>query len=459
MQVDPTIFKAYDIRGIVDVSLTEDVVQAIGRVLGTRALEKGVHKICVGRDGRLTGPRLMQRLMQGLKEVGMHVYDLGAVPTPVVYFASTLIDGASAVAVTGSHNPPQYNGLKMMLAGVTLYAQAIESLKEDVQLERWQLKDGGCIEDLPVLERYLQWASRGRKIARPMKIVIDAGNGIAGPTALQLLQRFPLDIQALYCEPDGNFPNHHPDPSKQKNLEDLIQCVQKTQAEVGLAFDGDGDRLGVVTRHGQVIYPDRLMMLYAADMLKRYPNAPIVYDVKCSRKLVSWIQEHGGQPTISPTGHSLVKAKLRQTQAPFAGEMSGHLFFNDEGTSGFDDGVYAALRLLEILSQTPDATQTLEQLPDAVNTPEIQIPMLEGQSHQFIEKFQKLCCFEDAQQVITVDGVRVEWPHGFALVRASNTTPILVVRLEGDTAQDLQLIRQKFLAELKRVDPTLAIDF
>lgn len=458
MQADASIFKAYDIRGIVDDTLTESVVKAVGRVLGTMALERGVERFCIGRDGRLTGPRLAAALIEGVASTGIRVIDIGAVPTPVLYFATKHFGCGTGVAVTGSHNPPEYNGLKMMVAGITLAAEDIQDVRRRVQEERWRVSEKpGEVEQVDIVGEYMKKALDGIRLDRRLKVVADAGNGIAGPVMMRLLEMLNVEAIGLFCEPDGRFPNHHPDPSKPKNLEALIGTVKRTGADYGFALDGDGDRLGVVTNCGEVIYPDRLMMLFSADILSRHPGARIVYDVKCSRKLVDWIVSHGGIPTISPTGHSLVKGKLRETNAPFAGEMSGHLFFNDERWLGFDDGLYAALRLLEILSREADPSGALAALPNAVNTPELQIPTQEGENKAFIERFREACRFEDAQNVIKVDGVRVEWADGFALARASNTTPVIVVRFEGDTPSALKRIAERFTAEMRRIDPNIQI--
>lgn len=458
MQADASIFKAYDIRGIVDDTLTESVVKAVGRVLGTMSLERGVERFCIGRDGRLTGPRLAAALIEGVASTGIRVIDIGAVPTPVLYFATKHFGCGTGVAVTGSHNPPEYNGLKMMVAGITLAAEDIQDVRRRVQEERWRVSEKpGEVEQVDIVGEYMKKALDGIRLDRRLKVVADAGNGIAGPVMMRLLEMLNVEAIGLFCEPDGRFPNHHPDPSKPKNLEALIETVKRTGADYGFALDGDGDRLGVVTNCGEVIYPDRLMMLFSADILSRHPGARIVYDVKCSRKLVDWIVSHGGIPTISPTGHSLVKGKLRETNAPFAGEMSGHLFFNDERWLGFDDGLYAALRLLEILSREADPSGALAALPNAVNTPELQIPTQEGENKAFIERFREACRFEDAQNVIKVDGVRVEWADGFALARASNTTPVIVVRFEGDTPSALKRIAERFTAEMRRIDPNIQI--
>ena len=458
MKVDASIFKAYDVRGVVDQTLTEDAVLAVGRVLGTMALDNGVKRFCVGRDGRLTGERLQNALVEGIASTGIDVLDVGAVPTPVLYFATKHFDCGTGVAVTGSHNPPEYNGLKMMVAGVTLFADQIQNIRSRIEREEWRIAaKSGSVEKVDALTPYIEKVIDGVRLGRRLKVVVDAGNGIAGPAMLRILSKLDVEVIPIYCEVDGHFPNHHPDPSKPKNLEALIRKVKEEGADYGFALDGDGDRLGVVTNEGEVIYPDRLMMLFAEDILRSHPGAQIVYDVKCSRKLVDWIRVKGGVPVISPTGHSLVKAKLRETGAPFAGEMSGHLFFNDERWTGFDDGLYSAVRLLEILSRNNAPSEVLHALPNAVNTPEIQIPTKEGENKAFIEQFRKACRFDDAEDVIKVDGVRVEWKDGFGLARASNTTPVIVLRFEGDTQESLERIRERFTDEMRRVDPELNV--
>lgn len=459
MQVDSSIFKAYDIRGVVDKTLTEDVARAVGRVLGSLAVEANVSAFCVGRDGRLSGERLMNALVEGIASTGMKVLDVGAVPTPVLYYATKYFNCGTGVAVTGSHNPPEWNGLKMMVAGITLFADAIQDIRRRVEAQDWiEAAVPGAVEKVDAVTPYVEKALAGIKIERRLKVAADAGSGIVGPVMLQLLSKLPVDVVPLFCEPDGRFPFHHPDPSKPKNLEDLIKTVKTEDCDYGFALDGDGDRLGVVTKQGEIIFPDRLMMLFAEDILKHHPGEPIVYDVKCSRKLVDWVKAKGGVPTISPTGHSLVKAKLRDTHAPFAGEMSGHLFFNDERWTGFDDGLYAAVRLLEILSRTDDPSGVLSKLPNAVNTPELQIPMAEGEPKRFIERLRAQAGqFADAADVIKVDGLRVEWKDGFALARSSNTTPVVVLRFEGDTPEALKRVKTRFIEVLRSIEPNLVI--
>jgi len=413
--VSSAIFKAYDIRGIVDESLTEPVVEAVGAALAAQARAKGIGQIVVGRDGRLSGPRLVAALSRGICAGGIDVVDLGQVTTPVVYFGTSVLPGATGVAVTGSHNPPNYNGLKMVLDGAALYGDAIQDLRRSVESGVPRPAAGaatGVIRSLDIVDRYLERVVSDVKLSRPMRIAIDCGNGVAGALAPRLFRALGCEVTELFCEVDGNFPNHHPDPAHPENLQDLIACLRKTDAEIGLAFDGDGDRLGVVTKSGSIIFPDRQLMLFAADVLSRNPGAEIIYDVKCSRNVASWVRQHGGEPRMWRTGHSLIKARLKEIGAPFAGEMSGHLFFK-ERWYGFDDGLYAGARLLEILSRHADPGAVLEALPDAVSTPELQLPTAEGENHSLVEALRRNARFPNASEIITIDGIRVEYADGF----------------------------------------------
>ena len=460
MKADRSIFKAYDIRGIVGKTLTVDVARAVGQALGTLAVRAGISEFCVGRDGRLSGPELAAALIEGIAAAGVNVIDIGMTPTPVLYFATTYFKNGTGVAVTGSHNPADYNGFKMMLGGLTLFGEGIAHLADMIDAgDLVTAEKPGTVREADVIGPYLEKVAGDVKLARPIKVAVDCGNGVTGPTVRRMFKALGADVTELYFDVDGHFPNHHPDPSKPANLADLIEAVKTSDVELGLAFDGDGDRLGVVTKSGSIIYPDRQMMLFAADILARHPGAQIIYDVKCTRALVPWIREHGGVPTISATGHSLVKARLRETGAPFAGEMSGHLFFNDGRWPGFDDGAYAAARLLEIVSRTDNPSALLDSLPTAVNTPELQIPMAEGENKRFIEKIRAAAKFDDAEDVILIDGLRVEFKDGFALARSSNTTPVVVLRLEGDTPQALERIKKRFGAFLKSVDPSIKLPF
>lgn len=456
-QLPAEIFKAYDIRGIVNKSLTADVVRQIGHALGSLAAEQGQKAIAVGRDGRLSGPELAGALMDGICAAGIDAIDVGCVPTPVTYFAAYELGVHSCVSVTGSHNPPDYNGLKMVIGGTTLALDAIQDLKK--RIEAGNLQHGqGKRSSADVLGAYVEKIVGDVKLARPMKIVMDCGNGVAGAIAPELFKRLGCDIVPLYCEVDGNFPNHHPDPSKPENLADVVKALKETDAEIGIAFDGDGDRLGVVTKDGEIIFPDRQLMLFAADVLSRVPGGQIIYDVKCTRLLAPWIRQHGGVPLMWNTGHALVKAKLKETGAPLAGEMSGHTFFK-ERWYGFDDGLYTGARLLEILSRAVDANPVLKNLPNAPSTPELNIKMAEGEPFVLIDKLKAEGKFEGAEEIITIDGVRVEYQDGFGLARPSNTTPVVVLRFEADNDVALERIQAGFRNALKAVWPGIELPF
>jgi phosphomannomutase/phosphoglucomutase len=456
------IFKAYDIRGIVDKSLTEEGVRLIGQALGSellagRASDRRSPEIAVGRDGRLSGPRLAEALMAGIMESGVDVAEIGMFATPIAYFAAHELGCGSAVAVTGSHNPPEYNGLKMVLAGTTLAGEAIQRLR--LRIASGELARGaGRRRRADIREAYLGRIVSDVRLARPMKIAVDCGNGVAGATAAELYRRLGCEVLELYCEVDGRFPNHHPDPSHPENLRDLIALVRKERAEVGFAFDGDGDRLGVVTADGRIIYPDRQLMLFAQDVLSRRPGAEIIYDVKSTRNLAPWIRSHGGVPSLWKTGHSLIKARLRERGAALAGEMSGHVFFV-ERWYGFDDAQYAGARLLEILSKTRDATAALNALPDSVSTPELHLKLSEGEPHRLIELLQQSASFPGATEVIRLDGLRVEYADGFGLARASNTTPVIVLRFEADDEKGLARIKTEFRRVLLAAKPDASLPF
>jgi phosphomannomutase/phosphoglucomutase len=456
-QLPAEIFKAYDIRGIVDKSLTADVVRKIGHALGSLAVEQDQKAIAVGRDGRLSGPELAGALMDGICAAGCDAIDVGCVPTPVTYFAAYELGCNSCVSVTGSHNPPDYNGLKMVIGGTTLALDAIQNLKQ--RIEAGDLKHGkGERRSTDVIGAYIEKIVGDVKLARPLKIVMDCGNGVAGAVAPELFARLGCEIVPLYCEVDGNFPNHHPDPSKPENLADVIKALKETDAAIGIAFDGDGDRLGVVTKDGEIIYPDRQLMLFAADVLARVPGGQIIYDVKCTRLLAPWIRQHGGVPLMWNTGHALVKAKLKETRAPLAGEMSGHTFFK-ERWYGFDDGLYTGARLLEILSRSADVNAPLKALPNAPSTPELNIKMAEGEPFALIDKLKTAGQFPGATEIITIDGVRVEYPDGFGLARPSNTTPVVVLRFEADNAPALERIQAGFRQALSAAWPGIQLPF
>ncbi len=451
------IFKAYDIRGIVDKTLTVDAVRAIGHALGSEAVARGQKAIAVGRDGRLSGPTLAGALSDGIRAAGIDVVDIGCVPTPLTYFAAYHLGTDSCVSVTGSHNPPDYNGLKMVLGGHTLYGPQILDLRRRIA-ESDLVHGAGTLRNADVIDAYLDRVTGDIKLARPMKIAIDCGNGVAGGVAPALFRRLGCELVELFCEVDGHFPNHHPDPSKPENLEDLIRALRDTDAEIGLAFDGDGDRLGVVTKDGEIIFADRQLMLFAADVLARVPGGEIIYDVKCTRNLADWVRQHGGKPTMWNTGHALVKAKLKETGAPLAGEMSGHMFFK-ERWYGFDDGLYAGARLLEILSRHTDPGAVLKALPNAVSTPELNIKMNEGEPFELVRRLQEQARFDGADELITIDGVRVEYTDGFGLARPSNTTPVVVLRFEATNAVALERIQEAFRVAISSVWPGVALPF
>ena len=451
------IFKAYDIRGIVGKTLTAPIVEVIGRSIGSELLERGRDTICIGRDGRLSGPELSAALAKGLRAAGVNVIDVGRVATPMLYFAAHHFDTQSGAMLTGSHNPPQYNGIKIVLDGVSLSGEAITALR--TRAEAGKLASGaGSYREENIAAQYLERIVGGIKLARPMKIAVDCGNGVAGATAPELFRRLGCTVEELFCEVDGNFPNHHPDPSVPENLKDLINALQKGDAEVGLAFDGDGDRLGVVTRRGDIIFPDRQLMMFAADVLERNAGATIIYDVKSTRNLKPWIEQHGGKPLLWKTGHSFIKAKLKETGAALAGEMSGHVFFK-ERWYGFDDGMYAGARLLEILSRSNDPSAALHALPDAISTPELQIKLNEGENYTLIAGMQKTARFDGAQEVNTIDGLRVEYADGFGLARSSNTTPVIVLRFEADNAAALKRIQEDFRRVILAAKPDAQLPY
>jgi phosphomannomutase len=453
MQVTASIFKAYDIRGIVDETLSEAVAEHLGRAFGTEALKLGEKAVAVGRDGRLSGPSLAGALIRGLRSTGVNVIDLGAVTTPMLYYvAATRGDQGchSGIQVTGSHNPKNYNGFKMVLAGRAIYGDDIQGLRQRIEAEDYT-SGAGTLTELNVLAEYTQRIVGDCKLARPLKIVVDSGNGIPGASAPGILRALGCEVTELFSEVDGDFPNHHPDPSKPENLVDLINAVKAQGADLGLAFDGDGDRLGVVTKEGNNIFPDRQIMLFARDVLSRVPGAPIIFDVKCSQRLAVAIREAGGVPVMYKTGHSLVKAKLKEMNSPFAGEMSGHIFFG-ERWYGFDDATYTAGRLLEILSKAADPSAVLNALPTSFSTPELNVPCAEGEHHAVIEKLRQTAKFEGAE-LTTIDGLRADYPDGFGLVRASNTTPVLVLRFEGQTQAALDRIQKLFMAQILAVKP------
>ena len=458
--VDPSIFRAYDVRGVVGKTLNKDVAHALGQSIGTLMNEKGLREIVVGRDGRLSGPELAGALGDGLREAGIDVIDVGAVPTPVVYYAAYRFNTGCGVAVTGSHNPPDYNGFKIVVGGETLSEGAIQDLYQRIASGALDGGGQGGLRQVDVAPDYIEKIVSDVLSERRLKVVVDCGNGIPGAIAPQVLEGVGCEVIPLYCDVDGTFPNHHPDPSDPVNLEDLILAVKQTGADLGLAFDGDGDRLGVVTRSGEIIYPDRLLMLFARDVLSRQPGATVIYDVKCTSHLKGQILDAGGSPLMWRTGHSLIKAKMRETGAELAGEMSGHFFFK-ERWYGFDDGVYAAARLLEILAgdlQGRSPEEIFATLPKSVSTPELKIELAEGEHYRFMDKLRQQANFDEAT-LTTIDGLRADWPDGWGLVRASNTTPVLVLRFEADDNAALKRIQQVFRKQLIAIDYKLKLPF
>ncbi len=458
MQVAASIFKAYDIRGVVPSTLNEAVAEGLGKAFGAAALAEGQSTVAVGRDGRLSGPALSAALIRGLVAAGVRVIDVGVCTTPMLYFAAHTLC-ASGIQITGSHNPKDYNGFKMVMGGRAIYGEEIQALRRTMEVESWQLKDGGGVEQADVLAAYTQRIVGDVKLGRPLKIVVDSGNGIAGASAPGIFRALGCEVIELFSEVDGDFPNHHPDPSKPENLQDLIRVLKETDAELGLAFDGDGDRLGIVTKDGNNIFPDRQMQLFAQDVLSRVPGSTILFDVKCSQRLAPVIEAAGGQALMFKTGHSLIKAKMREIeaaggQAPLGGEMSGHIFFK-ERWFGFDDGTYAGCRMLEILSQHPDANAVLNGLHTSFSTPELNVACAEGEPHRVTQALQAKAAghFAAPAKVNDIDGLRVDWPDGFGLIRASNTTPVLVLRFEGQTEAALQRIEADMLALLRSVKP------
>ena len=457
MTVPAEIFRTYDIRGIVGKTLTAATVRAIGRALGTFARERGAGAFAIGRDGRLSGPELAGALADGLNAAGADVIDIGMAPTPVAYFAAHHLGCGSCVAVTGSHNPPDYNGLKIVVAGNTLYGDEIQELRHIIDSGKFAVGKGKRSE-ATVLDAYVKRITSDVKLARKMRIAVDCGNGVAGMLAPKLYRALGCEVEELYCEVDGRFPNHHPDPSVPKNLAELIQTVKSGKSELGIAFDGDGDRLGLVTKDGEIIFADRQLMLLAKDVLSRNPGAQIIYDVKSTRLLEPWIVRHGGKPLIWKTGHSLIKAKLKETGALLAGEMSGHTFFK-ERWYGFDDALYGGARLLEILSKEADFNAALKNLPNAPSTPELHWHLEEGEPHALVAKLQAAKPFAGAERILTIDGVRVEYADGFGLARASNTTPVIVLRFEADSTAALERIKHDFRAALQPLKPNAPLPY
>ncbi len=457
VEVPAGIFRAYDIRGQVGDSLTPEIVRVIGQAIGTEARQREQQQICVGYDGRHSSPELADALMQGIISSGVDVIDVGRVPTPVLYFAAHYLETGSGVMVTGSHNPPDYNGLKMVLGGETLAGDAIQKLLERIRNHNMSAGQGSRTQE-DVRSAYVERIVNDIAVAAPLRVVVDAGNGVAGELGPELIRELGCEVHPLFCEIDGSFPNHHPDPGKPENLEALIAAVREQKADLGIAFDGDGDRIGVVTNSGKIIWPDRLLMLFARDVVSRNPGADIIYDVKCSRRLATVINEFGGRPVMWKTGHSWIKAKMKSMGALLAGEMSGHIFFQ-ERWYGFDDGIYAAARLLEILGiEDREADEIFAEFPEDVSTPEINLAVPDDQKFALIERLAKGGEFGEAS-ITDIDGLRVDYPDGWGLCRASNTTPNLVLRFESETEEGLERIKAIFREQLAKAEPSLEISF
>ena len=459
LPLDRVIFRAYDIRGVVGKTLDESIAKLLGQAIGSIMRDKGMRSIVVGRDGRLSSPAMATALISGLRAAGRDVYDIGMAPTPLVYFGAFQLRSGCCVSVTGSHNPPDYNGFKIVIDGETLSGDSITQIYDRIAGGSLHFSDTpGNVDKRDISQEYMDRISSDIQLERRLRVVIDAGSGVAGAIAPQLLESIGAEVECIFCEVDGNFPHHHPDPGDPENLKDLIDAVQRVDADLGIAFDGDGDRLGVVTKTGEIIYPDRLLMLFAADVLERNPGACIIYDVKCTGHLAGHILRHGGSPLMWKTGHSLIKAKMKETEAELAGEMSGHFFFR-ERWFGFDDGLYAACRLLELLASSMDTPeQVFDELPKGVSTPELKVQMAEGEPHDFVETFVAQANFEGAR-VSQIDGLRADWPDGWGLVRASNTTPTLVLRFDGNSEEALQRIQEVFREQILAISPELKLPF
>ena len=457
MAISKDIFRAYDIRGIVETALTPEAVTQIGQAFAAEVQAQDQNTVVIGRDGRLSSPELASALSNGLRAGGCDVIDVGMVPTPVLYYATHKLKTGTGIMVTGSHNPPQYNGLKMLIAGHTIYGDGIMSLYHRITSGEVTRGDGGY-QQQNVIPSYIDTIVSDVRLARPLKIAVDCGNGAAGVLAIDLFNRLGCETTELFCDVDGTFPNHHPDPSKPENLDDIKAAIASGQLDLGLAFDGDGDRVGIIDDKQKIIWADRQMMLYAADVLERKPGAQIIFDIKSSSNLARFIEEHGGEALMWKTGHSFIKAKMKETGAELAGEMSGHIFFK-ERWFGFDDGLYSAARMLEILSKRNQAaSEVFAELPDSFNTPELQIMFEEGEHYKFMERFKQEADFNDAE-INTIDGMRVNFPDGWGLIRPSNTTPCLVLRFEADSEARLNDIQARFKQQILKQDSSLTLPF
>ncbi len=457
MTISEDIFRAYDIRGVVETALTPDTVQQIGQAFATEALSQNQKTVIIGRDGRLSSPELAERLSEGLRAGGCDVIDIGMVPTPVLYYATHKLKTGTGIMVTGSHNPPQYNGLKMLIAGNTLFGDNIKALYHSIIENKLNTGEGSHSEQ-NVIPDYLDTIVNDIKLEKPLNIAVDCGNGVAGVLATELFTRLGCNVTELFCDVDGNFPNHHPDPSKPENLVDMQNTMKQNALDIGLAFDGDGDRVGILDDKQNILWADRQMMLYSADVLKRKPGALIIFDIKSTSNLGDYIKNLGGDPLMWKTGHSFIKAKMKETGAELAGEMSGHIFFK-ERWFGFDDGLYSAARMLEIISQRDETSSVIfEALPDSFNTPELQIDFEEGEHYKFMTQFIDQANFDDAE-IVTIDGIRVNYAEGWGLIRPSNTTPCLVLRFEANDEDTLIEIQNTFKEKLLAVDNNLKLPF
>jgi len=457
MNITEDIFRAYDIRGVVAEALTPDAVRMIGQAFATECKKQKQKTVLIGRDGRLSSPMLARTLSEGLRAGGCDVIDIGTVPTPVLYYATHKLKTGTGIMVTGSHNPPKYNGLKMLIAGNTLYGDSIKKLYKAIVSDKLA-KGEGSHSQQEILDDYVNTIVSDIKLAKPMRVAIDCGNGVAGVIATEMFTKLGCEVTELFCDVDGSFPNHHPDPSRPENLVDIQNAVKENSLDLGIAFDGDGDRVGIIDDKQNIIWADRQMMLYAADVLKRKPGAKIIFDIKSTSNLAIVIKELGGEPLMWKTGHSFIKAKMKETGAELAGEMSGHIFFK-ERWFGFDDGLYSAARMLEILSQKDQlASDVFAALPDSCNTPELQIQFEEGEHYKFMEKFKKKSDFGNAE-IFTIDGMRVNYPDGWGLIRPSNTTPCLVLRFEANNDNRLKDIQQTFKEQLLKIDSGLNLPF
>jgi len=457
MDIQKNIFRAYDIRGIVGEGITEKNIILIGTAIGTRIRAENSKQVIVARDGRLSGPFLHKALLTGLLQSGCEIYDVGCVPTPLLYFATKHLQIGSAIMLTGSHNPAEYNGLKVMINNKTLYNEKILDLYNIIQNETF-ITGEGSLATKEIMPVYIEAIKANISLKKPLKIVIDCGNGVTGIIAPHLFAQLGCAVVPLYCEVDGNFPNHHPDPSKMENLRDLQTAVLAHKADIGFAFDGDGDRVGVVDNTGKVIWADKILMLLAQAVLVSNPHAEIIYDVKSSKHIEPFILAAGGKPLMWKTGHSFIKAKMQETGALLAGEFSGHFFIKDKW-NGFDDGLYAAARLLEILAHSDMSSNELfATLPESMSTEELQITVGEEEKFYIIEKLKAHASFVNAEKIL-IDGLRVVWPEGWGLIRSSNTTPSIVLRFEADNIDALQGIIYLFQEALFSIDPHLKIPY